>query len=198
MHRMLFGCFAALAAAAVGCGGKTGPLGLEDEGQHQATPPLAVATDDPTTPVYFGLTNTVFVDKKTVASMELVAASEVELMVVTKDGSPLRYDLYKVWKDGMRELISPIDRRSGFHVTTFVPKLGGRWEIEFPEPKEAHSIVVHLECRKGRCAEQRQPGEECDPAFPCAPGLACVATPGGATPLGPIGTCGSRAISVPR
>jgi hypothetical protein len=161
MNRMLFAALAAL----LGCGGKTGSLEF-DEGAPDFQETKQV-------PVYFGVTNTLDVTGKAVARVELNAASQVELMVVTKDGSPLRYDLYYIWKgNGQRELLAPVDRRSGFHVTTFEPKRTGRYEIELHSDK-AKQIVVHLACKDGRCAPARQPEETCAPGFECAEGLTC-------------------------
>jgi hypothetical protein len=163
MNRSLL--LAAFAAVLVACGGKTGSPEFDE-----SSPAFEQTKQQQ---VYFGVTNTLDVVGKAVASVDLNAASQVELMVVTKDGSPLRYDLYFVWRgNGQRELLAPVDRRSGFHVTTFQPKQSGRYEIEL-QTESPKRIIVHLACKEGRCSPSRQPGETCAPGFQCADGLAC-------------------------
>jgi hypothetical protein len=161
----------ATVAFGVGCGGAS-------EYDAMQLRPASLTTVTETTklePVYFDVTNTVAVSSEAFASFELSAGATVELEVVTKDGTPLRFELLRLRKDGSTELLNAFHVDSGFALTTFVAKSDGLFLLHFPAVDDAKDIVVHMECKNDgmRCGPAQQPGQGCMVGHDCAEGLVC-------------------------
>lgn len=130
--------------------------------------------------LYFDVTNTVSVQEETTGTFDLIAGAQVELEVVTTNGSPLRYELLRIRKDGSTELLNAFHVDSGFSLTTFNASSDGEYVVHFPQVDEAQSIVVHMECKGDgkRCAPSMQPGEACMAGHECDDGLLCYPNQG--------------------
>jgi hypothetical protein len=167
----------ALAVAAVGCGGRYS--GVDDGASREgATAPGDLGPHQAR--AYFGTTNMLETGgQPAVVSFDLVAGAKVELEVVTRDASPLEFELRRVRRDGTRELIEHVHVTSGFKLDTFVASSPNTYELYFENgAKSAQTIVIHLDCKEaagGRCATNGQPGESCSDLYPCDEGLACSA-----------------------
>ena len=145
----------------------------------------------PLAPVYFDVTNTVSVSAETFAAFELSAGAAVELEVVTKDGSPLRFELLRLRTDGTSELLNAFHVESGFALTSFVATSDGRFVLHFPAVTAPHDVVVHIECKSGgpRCGPAQQPGQPCMVGRDCADGLTCYPVAGACNADLMGGTC---------
>ncbi|HEX3345593.1 MAG TPA: hypothetical protein VHS09_13515, partial [Polyangiaceae bacterium] len=125
-------------------------------------------------------------------TMGLRGGSRLELEVVTPDGSPLRFEVWRARSNGSVTLEMPVDAPSGFALEDLAPFEDGTWVVAFPALSRG-DVLVHSECVGGLrgCTETRQPGETCPPGFPCDEGLLCELPAGLADPLA-IGTCVPR------
>jgi hypothetical protein len=176
MNRKHFGLISggvlAATIATTGCGGRVdGIEELTADGPNSGAPGLG-AESSPR--VYFGMTNTIDVERPSAVTFDLAQGSRVEVLVATRDASKLVLDIAHIRRDGPVELLSPVSSDSGFHLTTFEAK-GGAHRLRF-FPKDRQTIVIHLECKSGEgmCSPAKQPGQSCNIAFPCDDGLACV------------------------
>jgi hypothetical protein len=180
---------AALAVAgAAGCGGKTVGIQSPDEGASTLSDLKSGAILEP---AYFGVDGHMPVGEVPVlATIDLLGGSQVELEVVTPDGSPERFDVWRVRDDGTATLEIPVDARSGFALQKIAPEEDGTWAIRFPATK-AGDVIVHLDCVGGLhgCARWQQPGEYCPVGWQCDRGLTCMLPIGACGPLAGVGTC---------
>ncbi len=180
-------CFGVAGASAFGCGGSPGN---DAPGLRHASP-AAVTPDTPLAPVYFSVTNNVRVVAEVFASFELVAGARVELEVVTRDGSPLRFELLRLRRDGSSELLNAFHADSGFTLTSFVASADGKFILHFPQSLAGHDVVVHIECKStgARCGPSQTEGQVCMVARDCADGLACYPSAGACNAEVMGGTC---------
>jgi hypothetical protein len=177
---------AALAAAStVGCGGRTDAIGTTD----QAVSTLSALESGATTQrAYVGVTNEYTVGPvPVVAAFDLLGGAQIETEVVTRDGSPLRFEVWRVRLDGTADLEVPVDSRSGFALQQVDADENGTWLLRFPAGADA-TVRVHMDCIGGArgCSVAQQPGDSCPAGWSCDVGLQCEL---------PIGACGSLAAA---
>jgi hypothetical protein len=125
------------------------------------------------------------------ATLDLLGGSQLELEVVTPDGSPVKFEVWRVRQDGTATLEIPVDSRSGFALENLAPDEDGTWALRFPPIAVAGDVTVHIDCVGGLhgCTELLQPGEQCPAGWQCDQGLACVLPVGVCGPLAGVGTC---------
>jgi hypothetical protein len=106
--------------------------------------------------------------------MGLLGGSQLELEVVTPDGSPLRFEVWRARNDGTVTLEIPVDATSGFALEDIDPVEDGTWIVVFPGSQPG-DVIMHADCVGGLrgCSGARQPGESCPPGWACDLGLAC-------------------------
>jgi hypothetical protein len=180
---------AAMAAAwAAGCGGTT--TGVASIGKESTTTSVleSGATQQR---AYLGVDNRLTLGAAPVlATMDLLGGSQLELEVVTPDGSPVRFQVWRERNDGTATLEMPVDATSGFALEDIDPEEDGDWVVLFPGEQRG-DVIVHTDCVGGLrgCAQTRQPGETCPAGWTCDVGLACELTIGVCGPLAGVGTC---------
>jgi len=125
------------------------------------------------------------------ATLDLVGGAQLELEVVTPDGSPVKFEVWRVRHDGTATLEIPVDSRSGFALENIAADEDGTWALRFPAVAGAGDVTVHLDCVGGLhgCTQMLQPGEHCPAGWQCDQGLACVLPVGVCGPLAGVGTC---------
>jgi hypothetical protein len=185
MDRNAFRVLAVTAAAvcAAGCGGTTAGVGA---GSREASTMEALESGATVQRAYQGMDNHYRLGAAPiVATMDLRGGSQLELEVVTPDGSPVRFEVWRARTDGTATLEMPVDATSGFALEDIDPFEDGIWVIQFPA-NQGVDVIVHTDCVGGLhgCAETRQPGETCPPGWTCDEGLTCVRAP-----LGGVATC---------
>jgi hypothetical protein len=174
MDRNSFRALAATLAAvcAAGCGGTTAGVGsASNEGSTMA----ALESGATTQHAYLGMDNRLTLGASPVlATMDLLGGSQLELEVVTPDGSPVRFEVWRERGDGTVTLEMPVDAKSGFALEDVDPVEDGTWVIAFAGSQRG-DVIVHTDCVAGLrgCAQTRQPGETCPPGWACDVGLAC-------------------------
>jgi hypothetical protein len=169
--RVLAGTGAAVCAA--GCGGTTGWV---ESDAREATTMAALESGATVQHAYVGMDNRLTLGAApVVATMDLRGGSQLELEVVTPDGSPLRFEVWRARSDGTATLEVPVDATSGFALEDIDPVEDGTWAVVFPGSQRG-DVIVHTDCVGGLrgCAQTRQPGETCPPGWACDVGLACV------------------------
>jgi len=185
MYRNTFRVLAVTGAAicATGCGGTT--AGVES-GSKEASTMAALESGASVQRAYLGTDNRFTLGAApVVAAMDLRGGSQLELEVVTPDGSPVQFEVWRTRFDGTATLEMPVDATSGFALEDLDPFEDGTWLLQFPA-NQGKDVIVHTDCVGGLrgCAETRQPGETCPPGWACDVGLACVRPP-----LGGVPTC---------
>jgi hypothetical protein len=201
MNRNTFRVLAAAslyaAAGAAGCGGKTDGIGtMHEEGSTLAALEQGAVLER----AYVGVDNHMPIGGMPVlATLDLVGGSKLELEVVTPDGSPVRFEVWRVRNDGTATLEIPVDAQSGFALETIAPDEDGRWALRFPGLSSgapaplapSGDVIVHADCVGGLhgCTQLLQPGETCPAGWQCDQGLACELPIGVCGPLAGAGTC---------
>jgi hypothetical protein len=191
MNRMLFrAVMLVVPALGVACGGAH-----EDDDAARTRPASPVDTPSAkaaSEPLYFGVTNRFTVAGDLLAAVDLQAGASVQLEAVTADGSPIRFEVWRVHQDGHVELVNAFDVASGFVLTDVDAPSDGRALIHFPAPGSPRDVVIHLDCDRAgaRCTPTMQPGEPCFNVDACAAGLACVPADGACDGGFSGGTCG--------
>jgi hypothetical protein len=182
---------AALAVAgAVGCGGTAGTVDVP-VGLGETTTMAALQAGTTPQRAYLGMDDDFTLGTLPVlAAADLLGGSQVELEVVTPDGSPVRFQVWRGRRDGTATLQVPVDATSGFALEDLDPDEDSTWLILFPGAQRGEAIV-HMECVGGLhgCAQTRQPGQSCPAGFACDQGLTCELPIGVCGPLAGIGTC---------
>jgi hypothetical protein len=179
----------AIAVAAGGCGGTTGGVPSTTESRVSTLAQLGSGTTQAR--AYLGQDNHVTLAAAPVlATMGLLGGGHVELEVVTSDGSPVQFEVWRARRDGTATLEIPVDAASGFALEQIDPDEDGTWAILFPGAQRG-TAIVHLDCVGGLrgCMEARQPGQTCPPGWDCDEGLDCELPIGSCEPLAGTGTC---------
>lgn len=193
MNRNTFRVLAAAVAAswAAGCGGTTAPVG--DAMSKEASMVSALEAGATTQRAYLGDNTVTLGAAPALASMGLLGGSRLELEVVTPDGAPVRFEVWRARSDGTATLEMPVDAKSGFALQDLEPVEDGTWLVVFPGAQRG-DVTVHTDCVGGLrgCLQLRQPGETCPPGWACDEGLACELPVGVCGPLAGVGTCVPR------
>jgi hypothetical protein len=150
--------------------------------------------------VYVGSTNELDLGRSPVAgAFDLLAGAQVQLEVVTRDGSPLTFELWQEHLDGTAMLIDAVDAYSGFALDRLLPNEDGRWILLFPETSPGLHALVRMDCVGGNrgCTPQRQPGESCPAGPSCDEGLECALPLGACGPRTAPGTCTVPPVDCP-
>lgn len=180
---------AALAAAgSVGCGGRTDAIRATDQAASTLS---ALEAGAITQRAYVGVTNEYAIGPvPMVAAFDLLGGAQVEMEVMTRDGSPVRFEVWRVRLDGTADLQVPVDSRSGFGLQQVDADEDGTWLLRFPAAAEA-TVRVHMDCIGGvrGCSSAQQPGESCPAGWSCDVGLQCELPIGACGPLAAAGTC---------
>jgi hypothetical protein len=183
-HRICAFAAACAASAAVGCSGTAGEVTAT---ARETTTMAALADGAVTTRAYVGSDDVVTVGARpATATMGLLGGSQLELEVVTPDGSPVRFEVWQGHVDGTATLRIPVDASSGFALEQIAPDEDGTWAVVFPAGTPGQ-VIVHADCIGGLrgCTALRQPGESCPAGWACDEGLAC--RPPGAVCVRPDG-----------
>ncbi|MGD0526533.1 MAG: hypothetical protein ABSE49_15400 [Polyangiaceae bacterium] len=180
MNRITFRAIAGAVAAvcAAGCGGTPEMGGAVGSTSGEATTMNALLSGAGEQRAYVGVDNHVTLgESPVVATMGLLGGSQLELEVVTTDGSPMQFEVWRARSDGSATLEMPVDATSGFALEDVDPVEDGTWLVVFAGGQHA-DVIVHGDCVGGLhgCAEARQPGESCPPGWPCDVGLVCEGT----------------------
>src|SRR5260370_28929618 len=113
MNRKVF-CAAGSAAAALAvaaCGGRVAGVPASD---GEASTIASLEQGGTMQRAYVGVTNELAIGvARRVATFDLVGGAQVELEVVTRDASPLRFELWQAHVDGTATLRYPVDAASG-------------------------------------------------------------------------------------
>jgi hypothetical protein len=161
-----------LSSTAIACGGVPGDDATRLQSASTTGKPSATA---PYQRLYFDVSNELQVGGDVLGAVDLQSGANVELEAVTKDGSPIRFELWRVHDAGDVELVNAFDVESGFVLTSFVAPSDGRTLLHFPVAANSAEVVVHMECSGGtRCTATMQPSETCTDARPCDQGLLCI------------------------
>jgi len=174
MYRNTFRALAVTAAAvcAAGCGGTTAGVGW---GSKEASTISALESGATEQRAYVGTDNHVTLGAApALATMDLLGGSQLQLEVVTPDGSPVKFEVWRARNDGTVTLEMPVDATSGFALEDIAPVEDGTWVVVFAGEQRG-DVIVHTDCVAGLrgCAQTRQPGETCPPGWACDVGLAC-------------------------
>jgi hypothetical protein len=175
-------------ASGLGCGGQIAGTALL-EGRGETSTVAALEQGAAVRRVYVGSTNELDVGSGTVAgTFDLRGGADVELEVVTRDASPLTFELWQAHVDGTATLVDPVDASSGFALDRIRADEDARWLLVFPEAAAGTQAFVRMDCVGGAhgCTPGRQPGESCPAGWSCDEGLECAL---------PLGACGLLAAS---
>jgi hypothetical protein len=180
-------CLTLTAAASLGCGGTTAGV---------SNPPgvstlSALESGALEQRVYVGVDNDLTIGASPVlTTMGLLGGGQVELEVVTPDGSPIEFEVWRTQRDGVATLEIPVEASSGFALEDIDPEETGTWALLFPR-QTSRAVIVHMDCVGGLygCAQSLQPGESCPAGWTCDTGLSCELPIGVCGPLAGIGTC---------
>jgi hypothetical protein len=182
-----------LAASGLACSACSGRVGEVAGARGGESSSVAALTAGATSArAYVGTTN-VFLLGQTpvVASFDVLGGATIELEVVTRDASPVRFALWQMHVDGTATLEDPVDARSGFAIARVGPDENAHFGIVFPATPDRVDAIVRMDCAGGihGCTPDRQPGESCPAGWSCDVGLVCQLPPGASDPLAAAGTC---------
>jgi hypothetical protein len=181
---------AMIAASALGCGGRMAGVSASVGGETSTLGSLEEGAS--VRRAYVGTTNEFVVGEvPVVATFDLVGGAQIEMEVVTRDASPVRFELWQAHRDGTTTLRDPVDAPSGFAIDRVEADEDGRWALVFPVGTSGGRALVRMDCVGGfrGCAPQRQPGESCPAGWSCDVGLECMLPVGACGPLAASGTC---------
>ena len=176
-------------ACAAGCGAAT--AGVASSESKEASTRSALQSGATEERAYLGTDNHITLGGAPIlATMGLLGGSQIELEVVTPDGAPVRFEVWRVRNDGTATLEMPVDATSGFALQEIDPVEDGTWAIRWPAGQRG-DVTVHASCVGGLrgCAQARQPGEACPAGWTCDVGLACELPVGVCGSLAGVGTC---------
>lgn len=175
---MKLGLFHGLAAAvcAAGAVGCTLPAsGVEDSPASQMTL-SALEQGSNVTRTYLGTTQVVAVDRTpVVGTFDLLGGAQVEIEIATREGQPVRFELWQVHVGGSASMVTTVDSKSGFALQSLHADQDSSWVIRFL-PSEPEQIVVRIDCTGSThgCTPFLQPGDRCPAGWQCDEGLTCV------------------------
>jgi hypothetical protein len=161
------------AASAIGCAMPTSGTGEPQVGQMSLS---SLEQGSSVTRTYLGATQVVAIDDSpVVGTFDLVGGAEVEIEIATREGQPVRYELWQVHVDGLASLVTTVDSRSGFALQSLHADEDSSWVLRFL-PDVPESVVVRLDCTGSThgCTPFLQPGDSCPAGWQCDQGLTCV------------------------
>jgi hypothetical protein len=164
------------AASAVGCALPTTGAGEPPAGQMNLA---SLERGSDVTRTYLGSTQVVAIDKKpVVGTFDLLGGAQVEIEIATREGQPVRFELWQVHVGGWANMVTTIDSRSGFALEALHADEDSSWVIRFL-PDVPEQIVVRIDCTGSThgCTPFLQPGDSCPAGWQCDEGLTC-AVPG--------------------
>lgn len=164
---------AVCAASAVGCSLPASGAGEPPAGEMTLT---SLEQGAAVTRTYLGTTQVVSIDEKpVVGTFDLLGGAQVEVEIATRDGQPVRYELWQVHVGGWANMVSTIDSRSGFALQSLQADEDSSWVIEFL-PDVPEQVVVRIDCTGSThgCTPFLQPGDACPAGWQCDEGLTCV------------------------
>ena len=179
-----------VAASGLGCGGRIDESRPSSQGEVSTA--AVLETGAAVGRAYVGTTNEfVLGNAPVVATFDLLGGAEVELEVVTRDASPLNFELWQVHVDATATLTDPVDASSGFALDSIQPDEDSRWLIAFPPAAQRTQVLVQMDCEGGihGCTPQRQPGQSCSAGWSCDEGLECALPMGACEAVAAVGTC---------
>jgi hypothetical protein len=164
---------AVCAASAVGCSVQPGGTGEPPAGEKSVA---SLEQGSSVTRTYLGATQVVAVDARpVVGTFDLLGGAQVEIEIATRDGSPVRYELWQQHVDGWATLVTTVDSRSGFALQALHADEDSSWVLRFL-PDVPEQVVVRIDCLESThgCTPFQQPGESCPAGWQCDQGLTCV------------------------
>jgi len=175
---MKLGLFHGLAAAvcaagAVGCALPTSGAGEPPAGQMALA---SLEQGSNVTRTYLGTTQQVAIDgKPVVGAFDLLGGAQVEIEIASREGQPVRFELWQVHVGGWASMVSTVDSRSGFALQALHTDEDSSWILRFL-PGTPEQVVVRLDCTGSThgCTPFLQPGDSCPAGWQCDEGLTCV------------------------
>ena len=161
------------AAGAVGCSLATS--GVDEPAAAQMTL-TALERDSSVTRAYLGTTQVLAIgDKPVVGTFDLLGGAQVEIEIATREGQPVRFELWQVHVGGSANMVTTVDSRSGFALQSLHADQDSSWAIRFL-PDVPEQIVVRIDCTGSThgCTPLLQPGDRCPAGWRCDEGLTCV------------------------
>ncbi|HEX8795150.1 MAG TPA: hypothetical protein VF765_29585 [Polyangiaceae bacterium] len=128
------------------------------------------------TRTYLGTTQVLAMgDKPVVGTFDLLGGAQVEIEIATRQGQPVRFELWQVHVGGSASMVTTVDSRSGFALESLHADQDSSWAIRFL-PDVPAQIVVRIDCTGSThgCTPFVQPGERCPAGWQCDEGLTCV------------------------
>lgn len=163
------------AASAVGCG--VSASGAEDSAASQMNL-TDLEQGSSVTRTYLGTTQVVALgDRPVVGTFDLLGGAQVEIEIATREGQPVRFELWQVHVGGWTSMVTTVDSKSGFALQSLHADQDSSWAIRFL-PDVPEQIVVRIDCTSSThgCTPFAQPGEACPAGFQCDQGLTCVSS----------------------
>lgn len=161
------------AASAVGCG--VSASGAEDSAASQMNL-TDLEQGSSVTRTYLGTTQVVSIDRApVVGTFDLLGGAQVEIEIATREGQPVRFELWQVHVGGWATMVTTVDSRSGFALESLHADEDSTWVLEFL-PDVPEQIVVRIDCTGSThgCTPFLQPGDACPAGWQCDQGLTCV------------------------
>jgi len=164
---------AVCAASAVGCALPTSGAGEPPAGETTLS---VLEQGSSVTRTYLGTTQVVAVDEKpVVGTFDLLGGAQVEMEIATREGQPVRFELWQVHVGGWASLVTTVDSKSGFALESLHADEDSSWILRFL-PAVPEQIVVRIDCTGSThgCTPFVQPGDGCPAGWACDEGLTCV------------------------
>jgi hypothetical protein len=164
---------AVCAASAVGCSVPASGTGEPPAGEMTLT---SLEQGSSVTRTYLGTTQVVAIDQTpVVGTFDLLGGAQVEIEIATRDGQPVRFEVWQVHVGGWASMVTTIDSRSGFALQSLDADEDSSWVIKFL-PDVPEQVVVRIDCTGSThgCTPFLQPGDACPAGWLCDEGLTCV------------------------
>jgi hypothetical protein len=128
------------------------------------------------TRTYLGTTQVVAIDRNPViGTFDLLGGAQVEIEIATRDGQPVRFELWQVHVGGRVNMVTTVDSRSGFALQSLHAEEDSSWAVRFL-PDVPEQVVVRIDCTGSThgCTPFLQPGDRCPAGWQCDEGLTCI------------------------
>lgn len=164
---------AVCAASAVGCSLPTSGAGEPPAGEMTLT---SLEQGSSITRAYLGATQVVAMDRTpVVGTFDLLGGAQVEIEIASREGQPVRFELWQVHVGGWASMVTTVDSRSGFALESLHADEDSSWVLKFL-PDVPEQVVVRIDCTGSThgCTPFAQPGDACPAGWQCDQGLTCV------------------------